>query len=57
MEDFEIENGVLTEYQGEDVDVIVPEGVREIGEGRSGAVTLNRSGFRRESGPSDPRRL
>lgn len=33
MEDFEIENGVLTEYQGEDVDVIVPEGVREIGEG------------------------
>ena len=27
MEDFEIENGVLTEYQGEDVDVIVPEGV------------------------------
>lgn len=33
MEDFEIENGVLTEYQGEDMDVIVPEGVREIGEG------------------------
>lgn len=33
MEDFEIENGVLTEYQGKDVDVIVPEGVREIGEG------------------------
>ena len=33
MEDFVIENGVLTEYQGEDVDVIVPEGVREIGEG------------------------
>ena len=33
MEDFGIENGVLTEYQGEDVDVIVPEGVREIGEG------------------------
>ena len=30
MEDFEIENGVLTEYQGEDVDVIVPEGLKRI---------------------------
>lgn len=33
MEDFEIQSGILIEYHGEEPNVTVPDGVREIGEG------------------------
>ena len=32
-QDFEIENGVVVDYQGTDTDIIIPNGVREIGDG------------------------
>ena len=32
MSDFVIENGVLKKYTGEGGDVVIPEGVKEIGE-------------------------
>lgn len=32
VEDFVIENGVLTKYEGAGRDVVIPEGVTEIGE-------------------------
>lgn len=31
--DFKIQNGVLTEYSGQDTDIVIPDGVVEIGEG------------------------
>ena len=39
--DFVIENGVLTKYQGEGGDVVIPEGVTSIGSGAfSGCSSL-----------------
>jgi len=35
-EDFVIENGVLIEYKGNDTEVTIPDGVKEIGEGAFG---------------------
>lgn len=31
MEDFVIENGVVTKYNGNGGDVVIPEGVKEVG--------------------------
>lgn len=43
VSDFTIENGVLTAYKGESKNVVIPDGVKVIGDGRRSSETrLNR---------------